>query len=571
MRRSLLLLACSGMMSALHAQSGWLPPQQFPAGTNLCDTASWQLVFTDDFDGDQIDRSKWITFGSYPGMAGGDHEHWNGARTWYDNPYILRDKNVVVSEGTCKLVIRRETGNWSCTDCPNPVAFKKQVSAAQIATYRNLPDGTDNAYNNGRFEARLRFPVFKGAWCALWTWHGLGVNEIDIAEAWGGGLSGGNQRRNTFSTHAWGPDPSANPPLPNPYNLPYDAAWSNKFPGQGWWRNLPGGNAHRQDDWHTYTCEWDDNELRFYLDGNLAGRRWKYIRDQGYVYNGHNYKLTVGAECQPQPGANYYISYGYPYNTKSASQLILLARVNEQAGLNREDRQAGLDSVLHPGVLGQMEVDYVKIWQRHPEQDNHRKIGMNLLKTAPAADYNTLPGQHGQTLPYTIHIVSTRDNRDRQQFQLFEGSGEYRYPTTPLNFEWDITVTTAGREQHYKRQGAFVATPWLQLAPGAAYSMSWSLHVSRNGATVARYSGCSDSHSPAYEMQNKEVHYFNALFTDVPAYEQSVAAGVKQATVSEIEIKDTAYLDQLIEQIRTEALAPYLQLQPEDLWVTGHP
>ncbi len=556
MRVSLFLLVCSGIINPIHAQQGWLPPQQFPTGTYLCDTAAWQLVFADDFDGDRIDRNKWITFGSYPGMTGGDHEHWNGARTWYDNPYILRDENVVVSEGTCKLVIRRETGNWSCTDCPNPVSFRKHVSAAQIATYRNLPDGTDNGYNNGRFEARIRFPVFKGAWCAFWTWYGLGVNEIDIAEAWGGGLTGSNQRRNTFSTHAWGPDPSANPPLPNPYKLPYDAAWSNKFAGQSWWQTLLGGNAHRQEEWHTYTCEWDDNQLRFFLDGKLAGRRWKYIRDQGYAYNGHNYKLTVGADCQPEPGANYYISYGYPYNTKSASQLILLARVNEQAGLNREDRQAGTDSVLRPGVLGQMEIDYVKIWQRHPGRDNHQKIGY----AAPAV----LPGApHSDQQPaYNINIVRTRDNQDGQGFQLFATTGLETGDNDPKHFEWAFTVVSGAVRQHYKRYGAFVSTPTLPA--GAGYQVSWCLRITDTGKLLATHSGCWDSHTPLQpEAQRHSVHYFEAILPDVAAYEQTVRTQVQQATVSEAEAADTVYLNNRIERIRIAALSPYIQPLPE--------
>lgn len=556
MKKTGLFFTCCLLPSlCLKAQQGWLPPLTFPVNTALCDEAPWQLVFADDFNGNHIDTTKWITFGSWPGMPGGDHQHWNGARSWHDNNYIVRDENVVVSEGTCKLLIRRETGNWQCSDCPNPIAFRRHISAASIATYRTLPDGTDNSYNNGRFEARIRFPVFKGAWCAFWTWHGLGVNEIDIAEAWGGGLTGSDQRRNTYNTHAWGPNPNTVPPEPNPYGLPYDAAWSNKFPGQGWWQTFFGGRRHRQDAWHTYTCEWDDNLLSFYIDSIPVSRFWKYIKDQGHTYNGHNYKITVGSGCKPKAGSNYYVNYGFPYNTRSASQLILLARVDRQAGLTADDIRAGKDSVLQPLTLGQMEIDYVKIWQRHPEQDNHQRI--SKAESAPVKDYNLHNLTDQQTENCNINIIHTLDNRNRQQFRLFEGSDLYTRDST-YALEWEITVNSGNGlpTQHYKRYGCFTATPFFH-SPGNIYRMLWRLNIRRGNTLIATHSGAYNS--PDHDTG---VNYFEAVINDTEAYEKVVARSVRQHTVSETEAKDTAFLNQMIEQLSVEALAPYVRHLP---------
>ncbi len=311
---------CLLLSAGLRAQTGWLPPLTFSGNTPLCDDAPWQLVFSEDFEGSRLDTTKWITYVSWPFMRGGDHDHWSAARSDDHMNYIYRDENVVVSEGTCKLLIRRETGNWTCTDCDRPKHYRRHTSAGALATYYSLPDQPRNSYNTGKFEARIKFPVFEGAWCAFWTWYGTSVNEIDIAEAWGGGLVGSDQRRNKYGTHAWWRDSV------NPYKLPYDAAMGgNKFPGQGWWDRLFGRNYHAQDDWHTYTCEWDNNLIRFYIDGILLQSYWKYIKGRDYPYNGKNYRLTLGSGCNPLPDTSYYINYGFPYNTESLSQLRLMS------------------------------------------------------------------------------------------------------------------------------------------------------------------------------------------------------------------------------------------------------
>lgn len=364
-------LCCLGLPVA-RAQMGTMPPEYFMNYTNLCDNTPWKLVFADDFNGSQINTTKWITYGSWQNMPGGDNEHWTDARSGNDYNFIFRDYNVVVNNGTCKLRMRRETNSWMCTSCSEPMLYRKHFSAGMIATRRNLPNGTDISYNTAKMEARIKFPVFSGAWCAFWTWHGTRVNEIDMAEAWGGGLLGSNQRRNKYGTHAWGPSPFTIPPEPNPLNLPYDAALGDQFPNQGWWNYIFSGNYHKQDNWHIYTTEWDDNVIRFYLDGGLINTFWKYVYVVPFAFDSYNYPVSIGSLCNPQPLTPYYIKYGYPYNTQSSSQVLLWGRVDDRVGLSPVEQS--VDSVLYPGILGEMEIDYVRIWQRHPEADNHTDI-----------------------------------------------------------------------------------------------------------------------------------------------------------------------------------------------------
>lgn len=558
------------LMSAvvLHAQQGWLPSLRFGSDTSLCDTSSWKLVFSENFDGNTIDRNKWITFVSWAGMPGGDNEHWNAARSDKHMNYIYRDANVVVSDGTCKLLIRRETGNWSCDSCDDPVPYRRHTSAGALSTYYNLPDGSPSSYNTGKFEARIKFPVFNGAWCAFWTWHGNGVNEIDIAEAWGGGRIGSDQRRNKYGTHAWGPNPNVLPPEPNPLGLPYDAAMGGiKFPGQGWWSHLLGSKYHAQEDWHVYTCEWDHNLIRFYIDGGLVNTYWKYIKSEGHVYNGRNYRFLVGSGCKPEPDTAYYVQYGFPYHTNSLSQLRLSTGVDHRvATLNNADIRAGKDSVLQPNTLGQMEIDYVKIWQRHPAQDHHAEVpDIGLMKSAKGdTDELFCHDLNEDSTSYSICVVKAGYGHG-QQFQFFEGSyfPQYENSRRPPVFEWDIDIVRGRETRHYNLYGQFVATPFFKGRENESYSISWKVKITDAKQRVVERRGLWYPNMPLYPQRGTRIAYFDAFLTDSAAYEQAVGNRAGQLTFSEAEARDPVYINNKIEQIRVEELEPYLNLIPE--------
>lgn len=635
---------CLGLSIALNAQNGWLPPDYFTSNTNLCDQSPWRLVFTDDFDGNQINTSKWITYGSYPGMDGGDNEHWNNARSGGEHSFIFRDYNVVVSNGTCKLLMRRETNSWICTSCDSPILYRRHATAGMIGTHRNLPDLTDIAYNTGRLEARIKFPTFYGSWCAFWTWHGLGVNEIDVAETWGGSsFFLGEQRRNKYGTHAWWP--ATNPDIPNPYNLPGNAIMGGlKFPGQEWYNFLIYGTLHRQEEWHVYTCEWEDNIIKFYLDGAAVNAYWKYIINQGYPYNGHNYVFNIGSGCTPQPLTAYYTNFGFPYNTHSASQVLLWGRVDHNIGLNSADIAAGKDSVMHPGILGQMEIDYVKIYQRHPESDNHTDLcdlgqappvitgpdfvcygndvtftvtnpvpngtfntwnyGSPLTQTGTANNssitlsasgltpYNngviqykyTVPGCPYQKVvskyvycnlrpnigPYQIYMVNTNHGDGLRQLQFFEPSYYPNYENGPYKptYEWNIDVAdgndSCAGPQHYRLFGQFASTPFVEDQANKNYCVNWKVKITDPQNNIVEKSGMRDLRTPLYQQAgDSSVVYFDALITDPDAYELSVYNRVKQITVSEDEAKDKLFTDNMIEKIRVEELAPYLNISPQ--------
>lgn len=194
-------------------------------------------------------------------------------------------------------------------------------------------------------------PVFKNAHSCFWTWKAgaENVNEIDIAEAYGRDGTGSpfNPPINTYVTHAWWDN--YNKLGLNPCGLPLDASIQNNYPNQSWWpRYIRSG--YRQSDWHTYAADWDSTRIRFYLDGSLVGTVYKYTTWINFM----GWPMPVGVNCQTYPGQTLSVIPGFPWSNTSQSQLRFTAGIDGGPNVN----------TLPGGYLGEMEIDYVKIYQR---------------------------------------------------------------------------------------------------------------------------------------------------------------------------------------------------------------
>ncbi|MFK8054311.1 MAG: family 16 glycosylhydrolase [Woeseiaceae bacterium] len=184
------------------------------------------LVFSDEFDGGQLDPDVWF-------FETGDGTEY-GIPGWGNNElqYYLPD--------SAKL----EGGMLQIT------ADEEQVGAFNYTSARiNTRDRF--AFRYGRIEARMRLPGGQGLWPAFWmlsqdspygSWAATG--EIDIMEAVNLGGAGGNRVLGTI--HYGGEFPN------------------NVFTGSNY---LVPANA--QTEFHTYAIEWDATEIRWYVDDVL--------------------------------------------------------------------------------------------------------------------------------------------------------------------------------------------------------------------------------------------------------------------------------------------------------------
>jgi beta-glucanase (GH16 family) len=184
----------------------------------------WKLVWSDDFDGGAIDRTKW----NLRNNEGRDIDL--GCNT--NSP-----KNSFVGGGNLTIRALRETAVCS--------SQTRQYTQGYLDTIGK------HSWTYGRFEMRAKSPnkpeSSKGLWPAFWLRPEDGGNgEIDVTE-----LPGGKDLY-TKSTAGIFYDYS---PVKQDVRL---AVPAGGYPGDGF---------------HTYTTEWNADSLKWYIDGKLLWTR----------------------------------------------------------------------------------------------------------------------------------------------------------------------------------------------------------------------------------------------------------------------------------------------------------
>ncbi|MCU4677542.1 family 16 glycosylhydrolase [Catenovulum sp. 2E275] len=221
------LLGCGGGVETNTDTSNYQPEKL---------SSGWELVWQDEFDGDKIDSKKWSHEVNCAG--GGNNER---------QCYTDSAENSFVADGALNIVaLPAEEG-----------AEKEYTSARLVTQYK-----ADFKY--GRFEARAKLPSGQGSWPAFWMMPTNSVygdwplsGEIDIMEAVNLKVedSEGNVENRTHGT------------------LHYGQAWPNND-SSGKEYQFPDG-VNPADAFHTYAVEWQEGEIRWYVDDVLFATQRK--------------------------------------------------------------------------------------------------------------------------------------------------------------------------------------------------------------------------------------------------------------------------------------------------------
>ncbi|OLF74645.1 glycosyl hydrolase family 16 [Pseudoalteromonas haloplanktis] len=202
--------------------------------------SDWQMVWSDEFDGTSIDANKWNFELNCAG--GGNNEK---------QCYTDSEENAFIKDGVLNIVA-----------LPAEEGAEKPYTSARLNTRYNAD------FTYGRFEMRAKLPSGQGSWPAFWmmptdevygTWPRSG--EIDILEAVNlkTVAEDGTVEANIHGT------------------LHYGREWPNNS-SSGKAYALPEG-MNPADDFHTYAIEWQEGEIRWYVDGYLyATQRRSEVR-----------------------------------------------------------------------------------------------------------------------------------------------------------------------------------------------------------------------------------------------------------------------------------------------------
>lgn len=180
----------------------------------------WELVWQDEFEGDEVNRDDWA-FDLGRGSGGwGNHE-----LQWYTD----RPENIRTEDGILIIEAREE-----------------EFLRGDYTSGRMKTEG-QHSWTYGRFEARIQIPFGQGIWPAFWLLGTEGGNwpnngEIDVME---------NIGREPHIVHGTihGPGYSGANGVGNPYRQ---------------------ASAPFSDDFHIYAVEWEAETIRWYVDDALT-------------------------------------------------------------------------------------------------------------------------------------------------------------------------------------------------------------------------------------------------------------------------------------------------------------
>lgn len=190
---------------------------------------SWELVWSDEFDGPEIDRTKWNW--EVNAWGGGNNEL---------QFYTDRRENSFIEDG--QLVIRAIKERYTGVDERDGEVRTRDYTSARL----NSANKGDWRY--GRIEARAKMPEGQGLWPAIWMlptdwvygrWAASG--EIDVMEY------RGDLPTTLYST------------------IHFGGEWPNN--------TKIGGTTTVPDmsqDFHVYALEWEETVMRWYFNDRLV-------------------------------------------------------------------------------------------------------------------------------------------------------------------------------------------------------------------------------------------------------------------------------------------------------------
>ena len=307
----------------------------------------WQLVWSDEFDGNAIDANKWTHEVNCDG--GGNQEL---------QCYTDSAENSFVSDGTLKIVAKLNDGAAGDQD-------NDYTSARMTTQYKG-------DFKYGRIEMRAKLPRGQGTWPAFWMmptdsvyggWPKSG--EVDIMEAvnLGAARADGSEETNIYGTIHYGAGPMSD------------------FSGAA---HTPASNP--ADSFNTYAIEWQEGEIRWYFNDELYSvQRQSELRFSssgdvlGFAHRGWY------AEFFDIATGNLETNYSAaPFDQDFFLILNLAVGGSWPSSVN----EGGVDATMFTGPGQTYEIDYVRVFECAADPET----GRGCETVAPGYDVDAEDG-----------------------------------------------------------------------------------------------------------------------------------------------------------------------------------
>ncbi len=273
---------------------------------DLFESGDWVLVFSDEYDDDEIDTDVWHTCSD-----GWQREHTPNA------VHYMLDENVVLDNGLLKLTVDEQPGYYTVWRWINGIYTTTQ----KWFDYTSAWTQTKMNFKYGRFEVKCWIPEGYGLWPAFWFWGeavGDKTIEIDVFE-----FNGDMPYKHNMNIIGW--------------NLSSDERTECHI--HDWysvlWHLAP----------HTFSLEWDEFKLVFRVDNEIVriDYTWFDMVPHG-LYN-----------CESHaPG---FYAGPNPYRPPAPSDIRL--------GMGISGGEFGPPPNSNTEFPNYFYVDYIRVWRRN--------------------------------------------------------------------------------------------------------------------------------------------------------------------------------------------------------------
>ena len=273
------------------------PPESIPSApandNGLIDPATWnyseatqkdgyELVFSDEFNGNAINKARWNTQLRWDGSFNGDRYEYrlvNGEAQFYVNissedqehlDKVASVYNPFQFDGS-RLAIRAQRNPLK-----NHNGNKGYGPLSEISTQQPFLSGVISTYDKfkqkyGYFEARIKIPDHVGTFPAFWLhhqrreWEGTQKTEIDIMENLGHAPWYVYNSFHYFTGVSEGVSGTPHFVKPQPQGQIYTG-------------------IHYSDNYHVYAAEWKPGYVRYLIDGEQVSEVWNSAVDHEELY-----------------------------------------------------------------------------------------------------------------------------------------------------------------------------------------------------------------------------------------------------------------------------------------------
>lgn len=274
----------------------------------------WIMIFEDNFDENELDKSKWFTCG----------DGWNCGRGDTELQYY-KEANCIVNDGVVKLTAKGDPGYYD--------TFDGNTWIEKFYPYTSGWLQTRMKFEYGFYEIRAKVPKGKSFWPAFW-FYGCPV-EIDVFEFDG-------NKTNILKTNVidW---------------LECDTTLNESCK----MNNIK--ITDFSEDYHKYSLEWDQYKLIFRVDDVIYRKSYKYYSTQsGYgVESNNNLPQVVYQKDRVFPDNPAYLILNFAIGDSTAGY-----------GDGPPD-----ETTVFPSSF---DIDYVRVWKQTNENKNFTICDLNL-------------------------------------------------------------------------------------------------------------------------------------------------------------------------------------------------